>query len=59
MKIIETDINKIIPYENNARIISDRAIDKVASSIKEYGFQQPIVCDKDNIIIAGHTRLTC
>tara|TARA_R100000808_G_C2063773_1_gene94093 strand:- start:24 stop:617 length:594 start_codon:yes stop_codon:yes gene_type:complete len=55
MEIKEIDINKLIPYNNNPR--KNQAIDKVASSIKEYGFQQPIVVDKNMIVIVGHTRL--
>ena len=54
MKIQEIDINKIIPYINNPR--KNLNADKVASSIKEFGFQQPIVVDKDMSIIVGHTR---
>lgn len=56
MKIVEVSIKDIIPYENNPRIISQEAIDKVANSIKEFGFQQPIVVDKNMVIVAGHTR---
>ncbi len=54
MKIEEVDIDKIIPYVNNPR--KNLNVDKVASSIKEFGFQQPIVVDKKNVIIVGHTR---
>lgn len=43
------------PYENNPRI-NEKAVQAVANSIKEFGFNVPIVIDKDNIIIAGHTR---
>lgn len=46
----------LIPYENNPRI-NDKAVDKVAASIKEFGFRQPIVVDKNMVVIAGHTRL--
>jgi len=56
MKIEIADINSIKPYENNPRKISDVAIEKVAMSLKEYGFRQPIVVDKDRIIVVGHTR---
>lgn len=49
------DINKIKPYAKNPRK-NNNAVDKVAASIKEFGFQQPIVVDKEGIIIAGHTR---
>lgn len=50
MKI--SDLNE---YENNPRN-NDSAVDAVASSIKEFGFKVPIIIDKDNIIVAGHTR---
>ena len=56
MQIKEIEISKIIPYENNPRN-NDEAVDKVANSIKEFGFKQPIVLDKDNVIVIGHTRL--
>ena len=55
MKIETIDIDKLIPYHNNPR--KDQAVDKVASSINEYGFQQPIVVDKNMVLIVGHTRL--
>jgi len=55
MTIKNLDINKIKPYENNPRI-NENAVDKVVNSIKEFGFQNPIIVDKDNVIIAGHTR---
>jgi len=54
LKIEQIDIDKIIPYINNPR--KNLNSDKVASSIKEFGFQQPIVVDKDMSIIVGHTR---
>ena len=55
MKIIQKKINELVEYENNPRI-NDRAVEPVAESIKTFGFKQPIVIDKSNIIIAGHTR---
>ena len=57
MKIEKVKIGKVKPYNNNPRDISKAAIEKVTLSIKEFGFQQPIVVNKNNIIIAGHTRL--
>lgn len=48
-------IKSIRPYEKNPRR-NDEAVDAVAASIKEFGWQQPIVVDKDGVIIAGHTR---
>lgn len=56
MKIIEKPIEEIRPYENNPRV-NDRAVEKVAESIAQFGFKQPIVIDKDGVIVAGHTRL--
>jgi ParB-like chromosome segregation protein Spo0J len=55
MNIKNSDISKIIPYARNPRK-NDSAISKVMASLKEFGFQQPIVVDKDNVIIVGHTR---
>jgi len=55
MKVETIDIDKLIPYHNNPR--KDQAVDKVASSINEYGFQQPVVVDKNMVLIVGHTRL--
>ena len=56
MKIEIANIDTIKPYENNPRKLSETAIEKVAMSLKEYGFRQPIVVDKDRIIVVGHTR---
>jgi ParB-like chromosome segregation protein Spo0J len=50
-------IDKVIPYARNARKIPQSAIDKVAGSIKEFGWRQPIVVDTEGVIVAGHTRL--
>lgn len=56
IKIIEKDINELVPYENNARI-NDKAVDVVANSIKEFGFKNPCIIDKNNVLVAGHTRV--
>lgn len=56
MKIQEFDINKLKPYENNPRN-NEAAIAAVAASINEFGFKIPIIIDKNNVIVAGHTRL--
>lgn len=50
-------IEKPIPYARNARKIPQTAIDKVAASIKEFGWRQPIVVDVDRVVVAGHVRL--
>lgn len=49
-------IKSVKPYPGNPRQ-NKAAIDKVAASLKEFGFRQPIVVDKENVIIVGHTRL--
>ena len=57
MQVEQWPIDRPIPYARNARVIPQQAIDKVAASIKEFGWQQPIVVDGDGVIIVGHTRL--
>jgi ParB-like chromosome segregation protein Spo0J len=56
LKITYKAISEIKEYDKNPRK-NDGAVDKVAASIKEFGFKNPIIIDKDGIIIAGHTRL--
>ncbi|AXH73427.1 MAG: hypothetical protein [Caudoviricetes sp.] len=56
MEIKMKNIEEIIPYDNNPRI-NDNAVQEVANSIREFGFKVPIVLDKNNVIINGHTRL--
>ena len=50
-------LEEIIPYARNARKIPLQAVDKVAASIREFGWRQPIVVDRHGVIICGHTRL--
>ena len=56
MTIINKPADILIPFINNPRK-NDAAVDKVAASIKEFGFKVPIIIDNDNVIVAGHTRL--
>ena len=56
MEIIEMDINEIKPYKDNPREISQEAVKKVKNSISEFGNNQPIVIDQNNVIVVGHTR---
>src|SRR5580704_17659080 len=56
MKIEIRPLSETRPYEKNARKIPQRAIDNVAASLEEYGWQQPIVVDKQGVIIVGHVR---
>lgn len=55
MQVEIVKINQITPYEQNPRDNS-AAVQKVADSLVEFGWQQPIVVDEDNVILAGHTR---
>ena len=57
MKIELWPVDKPIAYARNARKIPQAAIDKVAASIKEFGWRQPIVVDVDRVVVAGHVRL--
>ena len=56
MEIINKKITELKPYENNPRL-NDDAVPYVANSISSFGFKVPIVIDKNNVIITGHTRL--
>ena len=56
MKIIDIEISKLCPYENNPRN-NDEAVPYVAKSIEQFGFKVPIVIDKDYVIVCGHTRV--
>ena len=49
-------IDDIKPYENNPRF-NDNAVEYVKNSIKKFKYTQPIIVDKNNVVIAGHTRL--
>ena len=55
MQIVEKKIEEIKPYEKNPRK-NDGAVDAVANSIEQFGFRVPVVIDKDNVIVCGHTR---
>lgn len=55
MQIEYKKLTEITPYENNPRK-NDEAVEYVVNSIKEFGFKNPIIIDKDGVIVAGHTR---
>ena len=52
MKIIEKKLKDIRPYDNNPRL-NDRAVPAVAESLKKFGWQQPIVIDRNGVMCAG------
>ena len=55
MNVVNMMVKDLIPYEKNPRF-NDEAVKYVANSIKEFGFKVPIIVDKNNVIVAGHTR---
>ena len=57
MKIENVKVSDLIPYERNAKKHDVTQIKNVAESIKQFGFAQPIVVDKNNVVIIGHCRL--
>ena len=57
MQISETQVEVLIPYASNSRTHSDEQVAQIAASIKEFGFNNPILLDGDKGIIAGHGRL--
>ena len=56
MEIIYKKVGDLIPYEKNPRK-NTKAVKYVANSIEEFGFKQPIIIDRDNVVVCGHTRL--
>ena len=57
MQIEQLSVKKLLPYARNSRTHSDEQVGQIASSIKEFGFTNPILIDAENQIIAGHGRL--
>ena len=55
MQIVMKRLDELKPYERNPRH-NEASVDKVAASIKEFGFKVPLVIDGNNVIVAGHTR---
>lgn len=56
MQVEYLKVTDLVPYANNPRK-NDGAVKAVAASIREFGFRVPIIVDRDNVIVAGHTRL--
>lgn len=57
MEIVKIKVADITPYEKNAKKHDDRQINNVKESIRQFGFVQPVVVDKGNVLIIGHCRL--
>ncbi len=56
MKVRWVGVDRVRPYFRNPRRRSELSVKKIAASIEEFGWQQPIVCDRDLVIIVGHGR---
>ena len=56
MKVVSIPIDQLVPYDKNPRTRGENAVSQVANSIKNHGFNQPIVVDQNNRICVGHTR---
>lgn len=57
MKIVDTEINKLKPSEYNPRQMTEKQVEDLTKSIKEFGLVDPIICNKDFTIIGGHQRV--
>ena len=57
MKIEYLPVNSLIPYERNAKKHPKEQIERIAASLKEFGFRQNLVVDKNNVVVVGHGRL--
>lgn len=57
LKVVYRDVSELIPYARNARTHSDEQIERIAASIKEFGWTNPILIDGESGIIAGHGRV--
>lgn len=57
MIIVEKSIDELRPYERNAKIHSPKQVQQIANSLLEFGWQQPLVIDRDGVVVVGHGRL--
>ena len=56
MQIVYRDIDELVAYDNNPRL-NDVAVPALKQSILDFGFRVPVIVDKDDVIVAGHTRV--
>lgn len=57
MEVVYIPPGELIPYEGNAKQHPPKQVDHIANSIKRFGFKQPIVIDRDKVVVIGHGRL--
>ena len=56
LKVEMVSVDSLVPYENNSKIHTEKQIGQIAASIKEFGFNSPLLADGEKGIIAGHGR---
>lgn len=57
MNVIYKNIKELKPYKKNAKKHPKEQVERIANSIKEFGFTQPVIIDKNNCVVAGHGRI--
>lgn len=57
MNIVYRNIKELKPYKKNAKKHNKEQVEQIANSIKEFGFTQPVIIDKNNCVVAGHGRI--
>lgn len=57
LNIVYKDIKELKPYKKNAKKHPKEQVERIANSIKEFGFTQPVIVDKNNCVVAGHGRI--
>lgn len=57
LNIVYKSIKELKPYKKNAKKHSKEQVEQIANSIKEFGFTQPVIIDKNNCVVAGHGRI--
>lgn len=57
MNVIYKNIKELKPYKKNAKKHNKEQVEQIANSIKEFGFTQPVIIDKNNCVVAGHGRI--
>lgn len=57
MNVIYKNIKELKPYKKNAKKHPKEQVEQIANSIKEFGFTQPVIIDKNNCVVAGHGRI--
>ena len=57
LNIVYKNIKELKPYKKNAKKHDKKQVEQIANSIKEFGFTQPVIIDKNNCVVAGHGRI--